>query len=269
MRRNRLTISFVTFVAVGLALTSGLAMADANQNYTDGDLELTEPAEPLHINPTIAGGLTFWNDRTAFETAFPANTLEDFTGTLVPANNVLACGPTISSTSNDGCFAPGGVVDGFEMGVVPPFTPPTEDMVVATPPFLGVDCVTVGPNTFGDSAYIDFDPPVGQMGIMNSNPLAAPTTINIEVFGAGGSLGTTTADATFPPSFWGVSSDEPITRVEFVDSAGSNSDLQCDLQFGLPQTTPVIEVPTLDKAALAGLVLLLVAAGLVAVRRFN
>ncbi|MBZ0111506.1 MAG: IPTL-CTERM sorting domain-containing protein [Thermoanaerobaculia bacterium] len=39
--------------------------------------------------------------------------------------------------------------------------------------------------------------------------------------------------------------------------------------LGVPPSNPIIEVPTLDKAALAGLALLLLAAGIVAVRRFN
>ncbi len=218
--------------------------------------------------PEISGSLTFYTDQTAFETDFPGLAMEDFSGTSVPPNSVLACtGPIDNATANE-CFAAGAVIPGFSLQIIPPAST-APDLVILTPPFLGVSCNSVGPNSFTDSHQITFDPAVEAVGLDNINPLAAPTTLNIEVFGASGSLGTTTASSTFPESFWGVSSaGEPITRIEFVDSVPGNENLLCNLQFGTVTPPPnTLDIPVLDAVGLGGLAALLVAAALFALWR--
>ena len=59
----------------------------------------------------------------------------------------------------------------------------------------------------------------------------APGTVDIEIFGASGSLGTTTASGAMPGVFWGVFSDEVITRIEFIEPV-VNGELFANAQFG-------------------------------------
>ncbi len=58
----------------------------------------------------------------------------------------------------------------------------------------------------------------------------APGSVDIEIFGAGGSLGTTTASGALPGVFWGVYSDEGITRIEFIEPV-TNGELFSNAQF--------------------------------------
>ncbi|MEN8209236.1 MAG: hypothetical protein ABFR50_08295, partial [Candidatus Fermentibacteria bacterium] len=75
-----------------------------------------------------------------------------------------------------------------------------------------------------------FSVPVNAFALEIVMPMA-PGTVDIEVFGTSGSLGTTSASGTVPGVFWGVHSDEEITRIEFIEPV-TNGELFANVQFG-------------------------------------
>lgn len=172
-----------------------------------------------------AAAVTFYTDQATFEGLYPGLTTEDYSNTLVPPNSVQSAFGPLNSTTDNALFAPGGIVDGFSFDNLD-----GGDNVVLTPPFLGVTYVAVGPNTFTHNGEYSFSVPVNAFGIDIVMPFGAGT-VDIEVFGAGGSLGAITASGDLPGDFWGVYSDEDITRIEFMDST-PDGELFSNAQFG-------------------------------------
>jgi hypothetical protein len=182
------------------------------------------PAGPAEVP---SGTLTFFNSRPAFNAAHPGLPLETFANTNLPPNSVLACPGPFNSTTNNGCFSPGDILPGISV-----INTTGGNLVVLTPPFFGVNCVAVGPDTFTDNGEMQFNPPVQAVGFdLNSN---VPSTYNIQIFGPGGSLGTTTAPGAIPGLFWGVGTSDPggISRITTNSAAGSG-ELYCGVAFGL------------------------------------
>ncbi len=180
----------------------------------------------LLLTATMASAaVTFYTGQGIFEGLYPGLTTEDYSGTIVPQDTVIAGMGPFNSSTNNLCFTPGGIVDGISLDNL------EGNMdVVLTPPFLGVTSVTVGPNTFSDNGVFYFSAPVNAFGIDIVMPFGAGT-VDIEVFGAGGSLGTTTASGDLTGIFWGVFSDEDITRIEFIEPL-TNGELFSNAQFG-------------------------------------
>ena len=179
--------------------------------------------------PVTQGSLTFYTDRTVFNTAHPGLPLETFAATLVAPNSVVTCAGPFNIATNNACFAPGGIRPGISV-----LNPAGGDLVVLTPPFFGVPCVSVGPNVFSDAAELQFSPPVVAVGLdFESNNGAVPYTLT--VFGPGGSLGSTTHSGGIPGAFWGVDTSDPggISRVTFT-APGDNGELLCNVAFGQP-----------------------------------
>lgn len=193
-------------------------------------LAAAKPREP-QPRKTVRGGLAFYTDRPTFAAAHPGIPLETFAATNVAPDSVLNCPGPFTSATNNGCFSPGDIQPGISV-----VNSGSGDLVVLTPAFIGVTCVSVGPNDFADNGELRFSPPVMAVGLdLHSN---VPDTFQVEVFGPGGSLGTTTADGTSPALFWGVDTTDPggIARITFAGAPGSG-ELFCNVAFGQP--TPV------------------------------
>ncbi|NOQ22227.1 MAG: hypothetical protein GQ565_06220 [Candidatus Aegiribacteria sp.] len=90
--------------------------------------------------------------------------------------------------------------------------------------------MAVGPNEFQNNAVYSFTVPVNAFGIDVVNTTGV-FTINIEVFGAGGSLGTSSSSGSVTGKFWGVYSDVDITNIRFM-LAGDNAELFSNARFG-------------------------------------
>jgi hypothetical protein len=221
----------LTTLAMGAAVVASAANAADAKKYTD----LPKGSRPAAATPATArppraqqGSLTFYTSRAVFDAAHPGIPLEDFGNTNVPPNSVMACDGPFNSQTNNGCFSPGDILPGISI-----VNTSGGQLVVLTPPFFGVNCVAVGPNTFVENGELDFNPPVEAVGLdLNSN---VPDTYNIEVFGPGGSLGTTTAPGNIPGIFWGVDTSDPggISRITTNSPAGSG-ELYCNVAFGNP-----------------------------------
>jgi len=219
----------IAFAVTGLVMGAGLlSAADNSTKYTDLTKGSTAQQQAQAPRPAEApsGSLTFYTSRALFDAAHPGIPLENFSLTNVGPNNVLACPEPFDMNTNNGCFSPGDIKPG--LGV---WNTTAVDLVVLTPPFFGVNCVAVGPNTFTDNGEMQFNPPVQAVGFdLNSN---VSSTYNIEVFGPGGSLGTTTAPGAIPGIFWGVDTSDPggISRITTNSAAGAG-EIYCNVAFG-------------------------------------
>ncbi|NOQ21837.1 MAG: hypothetical protein GQ565_04190 [Candidatus Aegiribacteria sp.] len=173
-------------------------------------------------------GITFYTDQTSFETLYPGLTKEDYSNTNVPVDDMgFVTGPFNSLTDNK-CFSPGDIVEGISLD-----NDTGRENVVATPPIMGLLNVAVGPRHL-DVALYSFSVPVNAFGISVLMPIA-PGVYDINVFGASGSLGTSVV--IVPPStpagvFWGVYSDEDITKIAFEAQPGFFGIFFTKAQFG-------------------------------------
>jgi hypothetical protein len=216
-------------LAVGLAVVAASARAEVDK-YSDAkpsDRGAAAKAAAPSL-PVTQGSLTFYTDRTVFNTAHPGLPVENFSATLVPANSVVTCtGPFNSATSN-ACFAPGGIRPGISVA-----NSNGGDLVVLTPPFFGVPCVSVGPNLFAEAGELQFSPPVEAVGLDFESNTGVPFTVT--VFGPAGSLGSTTHSGGIPGAFFGVDTSDAggISRVTF-NAVGENGELFCNVAFGQP-----------------------------------
>lgn len=217
--------------ACAAVLLGASAHAAPPRRYTDLSRDdraaAVSPATPAL--PVVQGSLTTYTSRTVFDTAHPGLPIETFAATSVPANGVLGCPGPFNSATNNACFTPGAIRPGISVEI----TPGGGDLVVLTPPFFGVPCVSVGPAFFMDASELHFTPPVEAVGFDFESNTGVPFTIG--VFGPGGSLGTATHSGGIPGAFWGVDTSDAggISRITF-SAPGENGELVCNVAFGQP-----------------------------------
>jgi len=268
LRRSSRVLPLLGLVVLGLGAMVPVSAQEIVHSYTEWAgaanpvLPELSPADP---GETVTGGvLAFFTDRPNFQGTCPGLPLEDFSNTLVPANMALGCVPPgpLNSATNDNCFATGGLIAGFTLSS----SIPTEDMVVLTPPFVGLTKVTVGPNTLTDNSEILFSPAVSAVGV-EVVASGLNFSLNIDIFDAGDVLiGSTTSMASQPGVFWGVMSTVPIGRIAFSEGAGQG-ELYNNLEFGscIPEEPQVI--PTLGWQGMLALLVGLAAASIYLMRR--
>ena len=219
----------IAFAVTGLVMGAGLlSAADNPTKYSDLTKGSTAQQQAQAPRPAEApsGSLTFYTSRAVFNAAHPGIPLETFALTNLPPNSVLVCPEPFDSNTNSACFSPGDILPGISV-----WNTVGVDLVTLTPPFFGVNCVAVGPNTFTEAGEMQFNPPVQAVGFdLNSN---VPSTYDIQVFGPGGLLGTTTAPGAIPAIFWGVGTSDPggISRITTNSAAGAG-ELYCNVAFG-------------------------------------
>jgi len=236
-------VSRFVLLGVCLMMVAGAVSAANEQNYSDfppGTTAQAPPATPGEPTTNSVRALTFFNDRATW-LADPlmsglTTTFEDFAATLVPPNGVEACQAPFNSTTNNACFAPGGIAVGVSIEVIDTGAGNT-DGVVLTPPFIGVDCVSVGPNSFDNDGAVDFNPPVRGVGLDLIAPMET-AVFDVTIYDpAGAVLGTTTAtgQTTSVGAFWGVVSDDlaGIGRIHF-NSATGDGELFCNVEWAGP-----------------------------------
>jgi hypothetical protein len=187
-----------------------------------------------------AGSLTFFADPDTFAASCPALPLEDFEDTNAAPNSNVLCSSSINSSTDDACYSPGALIDGFTLLNSAPFPPcgitspatPGSCVVVLTPDAIGVTSVVAGPAAFARDSGITFsENNVTGVGVDLLGPFFGGGTVDVEIFGTGNvSLGTTTVPLPGPPGqFFGVSSDQPIERIAFSSGIGEFFD---NLEFG-------------------------------------
>ena len=222
-------------IVVSLMLIAGMAVADQPyEQYSEVPAGSHTAVQSEGANQAGTDrALTFFADRTAFETAFPGLPTEDFSATLA-GGGIVSCPVPWNSTTDNSCFGPGGIMAGIELDVNM-ITGGGDGAVLGIGSF-GNAHVWVGPNSFGDDLVLNFDPAVRAVGFDLVNPMTAPQTHSVEIFGPSGSIGTTTVvDSGAEGNFWGVDADDVggITSIIF-NNAGDDafSELVLLVTFG-------------------------------------
>lgn len=231
----------LTLGAILITLTQGniVAAEEVAQSYID--LNLGMPAPPLPSGETVISSstastpsLVFFTNRLAFNGICCPTllALEDFEQTNIGPNSIVACPGPFNSTTNDACFSTGAILNGISIDSIPA-SGEMGEMVVITPFVFGVTSSVVGPNYFSHDTEILFpNNDVKAVGMDILAPLAPGTTVSIQIFGIGDTLlGVTTATALSPPgAFWGVISNQIITRITL---SGALGELIGNVAFGL------------------------------------
>jgi parallel beta-helix repeat protein len=175
--------------------------------------------------------LTYYTDRTIFNTACPGLPTENFEASNVPPGGITADDGPFNDATNNACYSPGALMSGFSIDCIPN----TDQMVVLAPGALGNPSTIVGPNTFVDDTDITFPGNnVNSVGMDLLAPLTGGVSVDIEIYGIGGVLmdTTTATTGTTTGQFWGVQCNEIITQI-IIRQPGGEGELLDDLTFGL------------------------------------
>jgi hypothetical protein len=208
------------------------------------------------------GGLQTFGDEASFEAAVGdpgALSSESFDGGATPPGVVNTCNEPVNSSSNDPCFAPGDLIDGFSVT-----STSGTGIVILGPQFLGPvqDSAVIGANSFADATIVTFDPPVTAISADYYGGSDA-NAVTVEAFDeGGGSLGAGNAQpsAVDTPQFLGLISDTPIASI-VITAANDDGELFDNLRFGDVSTGPddtifadgfdtvvTVDPPTVSKA---------------------
>ena len=218
-------------VIFSICLLAGMAIAETPSDYT----ELPEGYIP--VDGTVDGDmvvqgrdLTIIDNFDEFAATYPeiAGNPECFDNTNVPPGGITACDGPFNSATNNECYSPGALMDGFSMhndGAAG-----ADQNVVIGEGALGNASVWAGPNTFATNSTIQYDPPVDTIGMLFQYPMG-PAATTIEVYGPDGTpLGVVdfTGDLNM---FLGIVSTDPIGFIQ-VFASNDGAELYDCIYFG-------------------------------------
>ena len=189
-----------------------------------GKTRLVRPLSEMSVvaQPMMAT-LTYYNTRASFDLAAPDLALEDFEGGVATPGQVIGCGSPIDSSPSP-CF-PGGIEPGLEVHAS------SETNIVALGPgIVPINGTTwVASDLFNDITFLEFtNGDAYAVGLDIFDFFGSPT-ITINVYSASGLIGTSLA---LSGGFWGVISDEPITKL--VLGVSTNVITLDNVAFGNP-----------------------------------
>lgn len=221
--RRRAALILALTLAAPLLPGSQATASSSWHGYTPASRPASRPAPRT---PTVQeagpqGSLQLFHDPVAFEAAIGDTPLvvEDFDGGLTPPAGMAECLPPINSSSDNECFAPGQLVDGFSVS-----TGTGGLLVTLGAEFLGPGhtSTVVGANSWDDTTLVLFDEPASA-GAMDVYEGAFSGPVDIRIFDAGDNLlGTTTVtpSANDTPVFFGFISQTPVGRIELEGQFG-------------------------------------------------
>ena len=240
-----------SLMTLSLAGQKSYSELSSNGSPADGSTPLAPQVIP-------ATGADFYTDSGLWSGACTFSTLteEDMSNALVADFGIETCGTLINNASNDACFATGGFAAGVDVT-----TDVNNVLVVLGTGFFGAPSPALGANSFSENLVLTFTTPVNAVSFEVLD-LATTNDVEVEAFGASGSLGTFTVPAPGgTEAFVGIIGSEDITSVVLTSPGG---ELITSLSFG---SCSVEIVPTMGEWALISLGLILMIFGVVAVRQ--
>ena len=238
--------------------------SDAFTSKTSSDLSSsTRTSDNNNSKAVRLGDLTIFSDESHFRFACRPLELENFGQTLVPPDGIQQCSSPFNSFTNNECFTPGALIEGFSL-IGLPFAD-NGDLVVITPSFFpGMTDVVAGANDFNDNSEITFqDPGIRGVGINLFTFAIDSSLVTIDVFGPGDTLlGTTQVRAAPDGPFFGVQSEDTITRIRLTNGYGV---LISNLSFG--ECSAAENIPTMSEWGFIALAGILGITALLAIRR--
>jgi PKD repeat protein len=223
----------ITAISICMMLLFGsISVCLGASNVTEEILEPAPGAAPLSPSPGPQLGVqTYYTDRTTFDAdTGPLPFFEDFEEGDPGATGDF--GGTLDQYTDNGYFKPDDIEPGIRFQDNPG---PDNDGLgpVYMPPFISISVCT---NFFVDSMDITFfNNDTWAVG-MDLQSYLNPTTFDITIYGVGGViLDTKTAPANNVGIFWGVISDELITRINLYSP--TETDGADNIAFGEPSAT--------------------------------
>ena len=195
------------------------------------------------LNSSVAhAGLTYYANRSDFNTAEPGLPLQSFDSANLFNQPYVVFGSPLNSATSDGVFGPGDILPGLAISTLNPGLTSTALIAYGGGP---VGTKSVGNNWFGDTLVLSFAPGVSAVAedvfgnTSNGPSFAGPITE--EVFDGSVSLGSKTlSEAAGGQIFFGVSSStQPITSIQL--SWGGDGDATTyvsSIAFGSPAPEP-------------------------------
>jgi hypothetical protein len=212
-----------SFAMAGEGSNSFTEMFSTDQTAPKANIENATSKVTEVATPGLAA-LTYYTDRATFDNDAPDIPLEDFEGGSAPSGQIVGCGSPVTSAASP-CFGAGVIESGLEVHAS------SETNIVA----LGAGIVPVnattwvGSDLFNDFTFLEFTNGDAYAVGLDIFDFFGSATITINVYGAGGLIGTNIA---LSGGFWGVISDEPI--VMLVLGTPSNVIVLDNVAFGNP-----------------------------------
>jgi len=186
----------------------------------------------LAIAPYVNAGMTFYGTRASFNTAAPGLPIEDFEEARIAPGLGQDMDGNLDKNTNNALFLPGEILDGLRLRENPPEAS------------LGLSILGAGIAS-QPSKDVFADYPVDTLDLIfyNNDVTAVGSDLhsayvadlfNISIFGMGGPLGTTTSSATPGGVFWGVTSTDIITRINFSSTTNKSNEGVDNVAFGTP-----------------------------------
>ena len=175
-----------------------------------------------------AMAVTPYTDRATFQAAYSGTLIsEDFAGGP-GAGAITPCGPVVSS-SGDGCFPAGELVDGFNItaSVV------GNDVIYIGSGAIGNTSTLMGANTFADFTILTFTPD-GAYAAGIDLWTEGVSNADVRVYDMGGGLLDTFVVSNTPSTenFFGVISDDAIGKIE-IQAEADAGELFGNMEFGI------------------------------------
>jgi hypothetical protein len=211
-----------------------------------GDSAAVEPFES--VSPDA---LAYYATRAAFDADFPGLPLEDFEAGIVAPGAIVGCPAPLDENNNDACFLPGDILPGILFQDDP--GPDPAGLALVGAGANGNPSKQVVANTFADSFDIFFTTTDTYAAGMDLASHFGADTVQITIYGPGGLiLGTTTASSTNAGDFWGVASDQYLTRIKIYSPANQAEGVDNIAFGGLPVCSAPVDIPWLSVNPTAG-----------------
>jgi hypothetical protein len=185
----------------------------------------SRPPAPSQAEAVSSTKLVYFPSRSIFNLLNPGLPVETLEAGLWAAGELRPCPAPWDASTNNSCFAPGGLLPGIRLQ-----DSPLNGLGGGAP--NGLAGVGQGWNGslsksavsyfYADGFEVVFDPPVHAAGMDLVHFPSNNIQVAIQVFSASNDLlGTTQALATNAGSFWGIYSAEPIARIHILSPLNS------------------------------------------------
>jgi PKD repeat protein len=202
------------------------------------------PVAPIQADVAL-GPPTYFADRATFVAQFPDLPLEDFEEGRVADGGVVACPGPLDATSDNRCFLPGEIQAGVRFNSALPAE--GAEIALVGRGFVGATSKNIVAGEFVDVFIIDFTEGNVTAAGMDLVAYFVNDMCQIDIFGQSGLISSTSAPCTNAGTFWGVSSDEIITRIRISSPAGQAEGVD-NISFGGGVVPPVNHSPLANAA---------------------
>jgi hypothetical protein len=228
---------YLTGIVVVASLVLGMGTANADpirlEDAIGPDTSVCPPAPPV----TAPFAMTYYTDRPTFDTDNPGLPIEDFEEAVIAPGGVAGFGAPLNDLSSNAYFSPGDILSGitFQNG---PIVNTIDGLVLLGAGFMGNPTKNVAANYFTDYFEIVFTGGNVHAVGMDLQAYMPAGIVDISIYGIGDVLlDSTTAAATNAGSFWGVYSDDEITRMT-INSQGGGAEGCDNIAFGSGGVAP-------------------------------